>query len=60
MKKSILLSVLSLVVFVTDTLAQNTLREATKGKFLMGVAINTRQHDGSNPVEEAIIANPAI
>lgn len=57
MKKSILLSVLSLAVFVTDTLAQNTLKEATKGKFLMGVAINTRQHDGSNPVEEAIIAN---
>jgi endo-1,4-beta-xylanase len=36
---------------------QKTLREATKGKFLMGVAISTQLHNGTNPEAEAIIAN---
>jgi endo-1,4-beta-xylanase len=57
MKKNILLTVLAVSTMVSGAFAQNTLREATKGKFLMGVAINTRQHDGSNPEVEAIIAN---
>lgn len=49
---------MALFALVTSAaLAQNTLRKATKGKFLMGVAINTSQHNGSNPAVEKIIAN---
>lgn len=57
MKSKILLAAIATTMLVTSINAQNTLREATKGKFLMGVAINTRQHNGSNPEVEAIIAN---
>jgi predicted HTH transcriptional regulator len=31
------------------TMAQNTLAEATKGKFLFGVAVNMQQVNGVNP-----------
>ncbi len=55
-KKIFVAFTLSLLVS-SSAFAQKTLREATKGKFLMGVAINQRQHNGSNPEVESIIAN---
>lgn len=39
-----------------QTMAQKTLGEATKGKFLFGVAVNTQQVNGVNPVETELIA----
>lgn len=36
--------------------AQKTLGEATKGKFLLGVAVNPKQVDGVNPIETELIA----
>lgn len=57
MKSKVFLAALALsTTMVSSVVAQSTLREATKGKFLMGVAINTQQHDGSNPAVESIIA----
>lgn len=38
------------------TLAQNTLAEATKGKFFFGVAVNMQQVNGVNPIESELIA----
>src|SRR5664279_2164884 len=38
------------------TMAQNTLAEATKGKFLFGVAVNMQQVNGVNPAESELIA----
>jgi len=38
------------------TMAQNTLAEATKGKFLFGVAVNMQQVNGVNPKESELIA----
>ena len=43
-------------LFGSTACAQKTLSEATKGKFLMGVATNTFQTNGSNPAVESIIA----
>lgn len=40
----------------TYTMAQMTLAKATKGKFLIGVAVNTQQVDGINPTESELIA----
>lgn len=37
-------------------MAQNTLAEATKGKFLFGVAVNMQQVNGVNPKESELIA----
>jgi len=37
-------------------MAQETLAGATKGKFLMGVAVNMQQVKGINPVESGLIA----
>src|SRR5512133_2032437 len=37
-------------------MGQKTLGEATKGKFLFGVAVNSRQFNGINPVETELIA----
>jgi endo-1,4-beta-xylanase len=39
-----------------QTMAQKTLGEATKGKFLLGVAVNSRQVNGVNPIETELIA----
>ena len=39
-----------------QTMAQKTLGEATKGKFLLGVAVNSQQVDGVNPIETELIA----
>ena len=38
-------------------MAQDTLAEATKGKFLFGVAVNMQQINGSIPRESELIAN---
>jgi endo-1,4-beta-xylanase len=38
------------------TMAQNTLADATKGKFLFGVAVNMQQVNGVNPKESELIA----
>lgn len=37
------------------TMGQKTLGEATKGKFLFGVAVNSRQFNGVNPIETELI-----
>ena len=39
------------------TMAQNSLAEATKGKFLFGVAVNMQQVNGVNAKESELIAN---
>jgi endo-1,4-beta-xylanase len=39
-----------------QTMAQKTLGEATKGKFLFGVAVNMQQVNGVNPIESDLIA----
>jgi endo-1,4-beta-xylanase len=39
-----------------QTMAQKTLGEATKGKFLFGVAVNMQQVNGVNPIETELIA----
>jgi endo-1,4-beta-xylanase len=39
-----------------DTLAQKTLAEATKGKFLFSVAVNMQQVNGVKPKESEVIA----
>jgi endo-1,4-beta-xylanase len=45
------------IVFLTysNGLAQNTLAEAARGKFLVGVAVNTQQVDGIKPKESELI-----
>lgn len=53
--KSLILSALVLSVSVNQVSAAETLKSATKGKFLMGVAINMNQVNGNNPVQSEII-----
>ena len=52
--------ILSLIALITGCLsilnAQTTLAEATKGKFLFGVALGVQLIDGSKPAESATIA----
>lgn len=52
------ISVVAAMVFLSslNSMAQKTLAEATKGKFLFGAAVNMPQVNGANPVETAIIA----
>jgi endo-1,4-beta-xylanase len=52
------ISVLFAVTFLTSVqmMARETLAEATKGKFLMGVAINSQQVNGVNPTETELIS----
>jgi endo-1,4-beta-xylanase len=57
MKKNSLSNVIVYLLLPACVFAQNTLKESTKGKFLMGVALNPQQHNGSNPDVESIIAN---
>lgn len=58
MNARIVVTTLVLSCLMAPTMfGQKTLREATKGKFLMGVAISTQLHNGTNPEAEAIIAN---
>ena len=40
--------------------ARETLAEATKGKFLFGLAVNAQQVNGVNPVESNLIAHGII
>jgi len=58
MKIKIIITITA-VIFLTSfhTLAQNTLAEATKGKFLFSVAVNMQQVNGVNPDESELIAN---
>ena len=53
--KSLIVSALVLSVSVNQVSAAETLKSATKGKFLMGVAINMNQVNGNNPVQSEII-----
>jgi endo-1,4-beta-xylanase len=52
------ISAIAALIFLASvqTMAQKTLGEATKGKFLFGVAVNSRQVNGINPVETELIA----
>ena len=52
---SVLLTILSLSSFHCS--AKETLAEATKGKFLMGVAINQQQVNGVNPIQTEQISH---
>lgn len=57
MKIKIISSITVLVLLVSvQTMAQKTLGEATKGKFLFGTAVNMPQVNGVNPIETALIA----
>jgi endo-1,4-beta-xylanase len=57
MKIEHIISVMSLVVLTSvHTKAQKTLAEATKGKFLFGVAVNMQQVNGVNSVETELVA----
>jgi len=57
MKNKIISAIIVMVFFATlQTKAQKTLGEATKGKFLLGVAVNSRQVNGVNPVETGLVA----
>ena len=53
-----ILTVIIAFVFIASmqTKAQKTLGEATKGKFLFGVAVNAQQVNGVNPIETELIA----
>jgi len=56
MKIKLFFAIMALVFLATiQTWAQKTLGEATKGKFLFGVAVNTQQVDGDKPVETELI-----
>ena len=48
-----IISAITAIVFLQypQIMAQNTLAEATKGKFLFGVAVNMQQVNGVNPRE---------
>src|SRR5665647_209979 len=52
------ISAIAALIFLASvqTMAQKTLGEATRGKFLFGVAVNSRQVNGVNPVEPELIA----
>lgn len=57
MKTKIFSAIMAFVVLTTvQAKAQKTLGEATKGKFLFGVAVNAQQVNGVNPVETELIA----
>jgi len=53
-----IISAITAIVFLQypQIMAQNTLAEATKGKFLFGVAVNMQQVNGVNPKESELIA----
>jgi len=57
MNMKIISAITSLVLLASvQTMAQKTLGEATKGKFLFGVAVNMQQVNGVNPIETELIA----
>ena len=57
MKIKFISAITALVLVASvQTMAQKTLGEATKGKFLFGVAVNMQQVSGVNPIETELIA----
>ncbi|MEI7831077.1 MAG: endo-1,4-beta-xylanase [Prolixibacteraceae bacterium] len=57
MKIKIISAIMAMVFLLpAHTFAQRTLAEATKGKFLFGVAVNMQQVNGINPIESELIA----
>lgn len=57
MKIKIISTIAMLVLLANlQIMAQKTLGEATKGKFLLGVAVNSRQVNGTIPIETELIA----
>jgi endo-1,4-beta-xylanase len=57
MKIKIITAITALVFLASlHTMAQQTLAKATKGKFLIGVAVNMQQVNGVKPVETDLIA----
>jgi endo-1,4-beta-xylanase len=57
MKIKIIFAITAIVFLqYSQIMAQNTLAEATKGKFLFGVAVNMQQVNGVNPRESELIA----
>jgi endo-1,4-beta-xylanase len=57
MKNKIICSISAIVLLASvQTMAQKTLGEATKGKFLFGVAVNMQQVNRVNPSETELIA----
>lgn len=57
MKTKTISAIFALVLLTSvHTMAQKTLAEVTKGKFLFGVAVNTHQVKGSKSVESKLIA----
>jgi endo-1,4-beta-xylanase len=58
MKTRTISAIIAMIILASiNVSARETLAKATKGKFLMGVAINMQQVNGVNPVESALIAN---
>lgn len=58
MKNKIILAAIAMAfVGSLNTMAQKTLGEATKGKFLFGTAVNMGQVTGTNAAESAIVAS---
>jgi len=58
MKNKIILAAIAMAfVGSLNTMAQKTLGEATKGKFLFGTAVNMQQVNGINAPEAAIVAS---
>ncbi|HET6557505.1 MAG TPA: endo-1,4-beta-xylanase [Prolixibacteraceae bacterium] len=57
MKIKFISTMTALVLLVSvQTMAQKTLGEATKGKFLFGAAVNMQQVNGVTPIETELIA----
>ena len=57
MQIKIISAIAAMVVLTSvQALGQKTLGEATKGKFLFGVAVNSWQVNGVNPIETGLIA----
>jgi len=54
-KTSSLITAMIFLAF-SYTMAQKTLADATKGKFLLGVAVSMQQINGNNPIESVLIA----
>jgi len=56
MKIKIISAIAMVFLIYSNGLAQNTLAEAARGKFLVGVAVNSQQVDGIKPIESELIA----
>lgn len=57
MKIKTILAIIAIIILPNiHTMAQNTLAKATKGKFLIGVAVNMQHVNGVNPIESELVA----